>query len=130
MLKKQGLVLAVLAISVGLVGFNRINIQAKNIDDSKAEMLLSRNIGQTEFANPGYGLMLQSARSGDGLEAVPASASKSSDQRAVQEADVFKIGKKGSKLLYLLNSMRGLQVVSYADGGLTCLILRQVVWFS
>jgi len=108
----------VVALSAGLVGFNKLNIQAKNIDDSKAEELLSRTIGQTEFANPGYGYTLQNARSGGGLESAPTAlaSAKSGDQRAVQEADVFKVGKKGSKLLYLLNSLRGLQVVSYADG--------------
>ena len=37
-------------------------------------------------------------------------------KRDIQEADIFKIGKPGSKLLYLLNNYRGLQVVSFAKG--------------
>lgn len=36
--------------------------------------------------------------------------------RQIQESDVFKIGKAGSKLLYLLNNSRGVQAVSFEKG--------------
>lgn len=112
---KKWLFVSVAALSIGLVGFNRLSMQSKNINDPKAEALLNRTFGQTEFANPiSGGYTLESSR-GFGAPP-PMAASAPSQKRAVQEADVFKIGKKGSKLLYLLNSMRGLQVVSYADG--------------
>ncbi len=114
---KKLLIVSVAGLSIGLLGFSKLNLQAKNIDDKKAEVLLSRTLGQTEFANPAEsGLVLESGQLGRGAPPPPMAASAPGQQRAVQEADVFKIGKKGSKLLYLLNSLRGLQVVSYADG--------------
>lgn len=36
--------------------------------------------------------------------------------RKIQESDIFKVGPEGSKLLYLLNNYRGLQVISFAKG--------------
>ena len=52
-----------------------------------------------------------------GLEsAAPMAASANAQARAVQESDIFKVGKPGSKTLYLLNNSRGLQVVSFAKG--------------
>jgi hypothetical protein len=74
---------------------------------------LSRYRGQTSFltATRGSGFRVESARS---TAAAPPAAGGA--PRAEQEADVFKVGKPGSKLLYLLNNYRGLQVVSYADG--------------
>lgn len=71
---------------------------------------LSRYRGQTEFltAQRVYGV----ARAESGVAFAGAGAAP----RAEQESDVFKVGKTGSKLLYLLNNYRGLQVVSYKDG--------------
>jgi hypothetical protein len=79
---------------------------------------LSRYRGQTEFLNP-----VNSYQNCFGpfgcpkAEAAPAPAADAGSQaRAEQESDIYKIGKPGSKLLYLLNNYRGLQVISYADG--------------
>ncbi len=74
---------------------------------------LSRYRGQTSFltAARGGGFRLEAARSA----AAPSPAAGGAP-RAEQEADVFKVGKPGSKLLYLLNNYRGLQVVSYVEG--------------
>ncbi len=77
---------------------------------------LNRYIGQTDFLTLGYdqrlGGGLESARSmsADGPKAASAPG------RAEQESDVFKVGLPGSKLLYLLNNSRGLQVVSFEQG--------------
>tara|TARA_B110001454_G_scaffold219204_1_gene252201 strand:+ start:13647 stop:17039 length:3393 start_codon:yes stop_codon:yes gene_type:complete len=73
---------------------------------------LTRYRGQTSFltATRGGGFRLEAAR------AAAPSPTAGAGPRAEQEADVFKVGKPGSKLLYLLNNYRGLQVVSYVDG--------------
>ncbi|MES2854962.1 MAG: beta-propeller domain-containing protein, partial [Bdellovibrionota bacterium] len=77
------------------------------------EEQLQRRIGQTEFLNPiwghdGCGANCQNEPQQD--------ESKQDQKREEQEADIFKIGEAGSKLLYLMNSYRGLQVVSFEDG--------------
>lgn len=41
---------------------------------------------------------------------------QSDDERDIQESDVFKLGKKNKKELFLLNNYRGFQVVSFEDG--------------
>jgi hypothetical protein len=71
------------------------------------EAQLKRFKGQTEFLSP-------DESNWGGIFARAASAEGGS--RSIQESDIFKIGNEGSKLLYLLNNYRGLQVVSYADG--------------
>lgn len=75
---------------------------------------LSRYRGQTEFltATRGSGFRLESAA----VPAMSASPKGGGAPRTEQESDVFKVGKPGSKLLYLLNNYRGLQVVSFNDG--------------
>jgi len=77
---------------------------------SSVEARLSRYHGQTEFLNVETSF-------GGPIFAKAASATESArSARAVQEADVFKVGKPGSNLLFLLNNHRGLQVVSFAKG--------------
>jgi len=80
-------------------------------DPATLEAQLKRFEGQTEFLNPqpwSSGLHLERSLAGPGGKAV--------SKRAIQESDVFKIGNEDSKLLFLLNNLRGLQVVSYEDG--------------
>lgn len=74
------------------------------------EAKLKRFRGQTEFltALPYSPMMARAAT----LE----SAKGGGGPRQEQEADIFKVGKPGSKLLFLLNNYRGLQVVSFANG--------------
>ncbi len=74
---------------------------------------LSRYRGQTAFltATRGSNFRLESAS-----VAARSASPTGGAPRAEQEADVFKVGKPGSKLLYLLNNYRGLQVVSFVDG--------------
>lgn len=71
--------------------------------------------GQKDFTNIQYSSpvrsMAESASAGGDARNKTGTA-----QRAVQESDVFKVGTEGSKLLYLLNSARGLQVVSFRNG--------------
>lgn len=75
---------------------------------------LSRYRGQTAFLTAeGTGF---SPRGGRMESSMAAASVADSAPRAEQESDVFKVGKPGSKLLYLLNNYRGLQVVSYVDG--------------
>lgn len=80
---------------------------------------LSRYAGQTEF------LTLNPWNNGGMAEAVPVSA-EAGNEREEQEADVFKIGKPGSKEVYLLNNYRGLQIVSFAKGAANPEILGRV----
>ncbi len=85
---------------------------ASEIESVKAR--LKRFEGQTSFLNPMdayYGGAKRSLSGG-----VPEAASAEGGRRDVQESDIFKVGKEGSKLLYLLNNYRGLQVVSFAKG--------------
>lgn len=74
---------------------------------------LKRYKGQTRFLTP-YSRYYRGIY--DEAGGLPQAAAAGSAQREVQEADVFKIGAKDSKLLYLLNNHRGLQVVSYENG--------------
>ncbi len=80
------------------------------------ESKLSRFEGQTEFLNP---VPYRSNRF-DVEEAIPQASNRKTvsggAKRDLQESDIFKVGAKGSKLLYLLNNYRGLQVVSFEDG--------------
>lgn len=74
---------------------------------------LKRYKGQTQFLTPYDWYMTRGFPSAD---ASAANRSASGGARTVQESDIFKIGKPGSKLLFLLNNYRGLQVVTYEDG--------------
>ncbi len=79
-----------------------------DLTDESAQ--LARYVGQTSFLNPvsyGYEGMADLAK---------AAAPAAGGERTEQESDVFKVGKPGSKLLYLLNQERGLQVVSFEKG--------------
>jgi hypothetical protein len=78
-------------------------------DQTSWEAQLSRFAGQTEY-------LTVDPWSGDMAEAVVVSGEPESSGREEQEADVFKIGKPGSKEVYLLNNYRGLQVISFAKG--------------
>ncbi len=80
---------------------------------------LSRYAGQTEF------LTINPWNEG-GLEAAVPVSAEAGNGREEQEADVFKIGKPGSKEVYLLNNYRGLQVVSFAKGAHNPEILGRV----
>lgn len=72
-----------------------------------------REIGQTSFAVQEYQYYRSSARAGG---ASPQAESTNAQNRDIQESDVFKLGKKGKKELFLLNRYRGFQVVSFEDG--------------
>lgn len=77
------------------------------------EAQLSRYEGQTSFLNPMntyFSRSLPADQNRDGEKII------GSAQRAIQESDIFKIGKEGSKVLFLLNNYRGLQIVSYENG--------------
>ncbi|MBF0313405.1 MAG: beta-propeller domain-containing protein [Oligoflexia bacterium] len=108
--------LLVCGISVPVMGASSyekaLNPAPESPDTIAAQ--LSRYYGQTKFLNP----MKFYYR--DLLRAAPVAAEKVSQdeggQRSVQESDVYKVGKKDSKLLYLLNNYRGLQIVSFKDG--------------
>ncbi len=68
--------------------------------------------GQTQFAKKAYsyrgGRYNSRARSGKTTEV--------GSSREIQESDVFKVGAKGHKELFLLNTYRGFQVISFEDG--------------
>ena len=88
-------------------------------DETSIEAKLSRYEGQTEFLNPHYSGGYRNDRlystAVDRVETKSRSVG-AGPRREIQESDVFKLGPKGSKLLYLLNNYRGLQVVSFEDG--------------
>ncbi len=83
--------------------------------EASLESQLKRWKGQSQFLTPSQswgfgGAMPEGAASSRGADAVGAGA------RTVQESDIFKVGADGSKLLYLLNNYRGLQVVDFNAG--------------
>ncbi len=80
-------------------------------EQDSVEAKLSRYEGQTAFlnVNPYY------YDSEESIDA-PMAGNSASHKRVVQESDVFKVGREGQKRLYLLNNMRGLQIVSFEDG--------------
>jgi len=71
---------------------------------------LSRYAGQTEY------LTLNPWGSDAAVVVEAAAPASKGSEREEQEADVFKIGKPGSKEVYLLNNYRGLQIVSFTKG--------------
>jgi len=94
--------------------------------ETSIEAQLKRYKGQTEFLNlyqMGYSRGAERSAPAAGA---PESAKDAVGQRAQQESDVYKVGKPGSKLLYLLNDYRGLQIVSFADGPEKAKILGRV----
>lgn len=81
--------------------------------------LLRRKPGQTEF------LSLDNLTFRDGREsAPPAREERGGGPREVQESDIFRVAP--GKMLYLLNSYRGLQAVSFAKGEARAELLGRV----
>lgn len=98
--------------------FNPVPAQPDSLDSK-----LLRYRGQTQFANTHIdyndryaAASLESAADGGNESASNKRSAGAGEKRDVQESDIFKVGSKGSKLLFLLNNSRGLQVVSFADG--------------
>lgn len=108
-----------LVLAIGGCGSNQDKLQTKEsanlapapVGKPTQLDLAKRYRGQTEFLQT----QIARGRMGDPPSAAE-KAAPAGGGRAEQEADIFKIGKSGSKLLFLLNSYRGLQVVSYAEG--------------
>ena len=74
---------------------------------------LTRYRGQTDFLSYRQSFNAEAGGRSDSASPPPPGGGS---PRAEQEADIFKVGKPGSKLLFLLNNYRGLQVISYEDG--------------
>ncbi len=110
---KNGLLLFV-ALTSGV--FAQTNPDLPNpalLTEKYLEEISKREIGQTSFAVKEFNAYASTARAG-----APAGQAESTGaaNRDIQESDVFKIGKKGKKELFLLNRYRGFQVVSFEDG--------------
>lgn len=78
-------------------------------DTKSIEAQLSRYVGQTQFLNVANQMAILA-------EAAKAPSSDSGGTRQIEEGDLFKVGSPGSKLLYVLNPYRGLQVVDFSKG--------------
>lgn len=78
------------------------------------EAISKREAGQTEFAvkEEMHFRPTRASSPGNARSAGPADM----EDRQIQESDVFKLGKDGKKELFLLNSFRGFQVISFKDG--------------
>lgn len=108
---KYGLMLLlVLSTSV----FAQVNPDLPNpaqLTQNYLEEISKREIGQTRFAVKSFsGPRAQSSAGGASRGASDSSG------REIQESDVYKLGKKGKKELFLFNRYRGFQIVSFADG--------------
>jgi hypothetical protein len=82
------------------------------LSQDEVEALVKRVRGQTQFAikqNHFPRPLAKSARSGRAVDT-------NSNERQIQESDIFKIGAKGSKELFLLNNYRGFQIISFEEG--------------
>ena len=73
------------------------------------EELSQREIGQKRFVVKSHSWMEQQQQQ---QQQQP----QSDGARQIQEADIYKIGRKDKKELFLLNNHRGFQVVSFKDG--------------
>ena len=137
---RQGITSFIAIAFVGLVGCSKQSgrapeggegLVAKPAGTLTTDDLVRRHRGQTEFANVysnGSNMRLSSGPLGGGApeSARTADMVGGGAQRAVQESDVFKVGPKGSRLLYLLNNYRGLQVVTFEKGDLAPELLGRV----
>lgn len=87
----------------------------KPSDPATALAQLQRHRGQTSFLNLAYWYdQCRHCRQDE-----PSQEQKDGPEqgkREEQESDIFKVGAPGSKLVYLMNNYRGLQVVSFAKG--------------
>jgi hypothetical protein len=86
-------------------------LDPRPVDTDSVEGQLKRYVGQKGFLNISHRYNAPVAK-GDEND----TATGTDDGRAIQEADLFKVGKAGSKLLYVLNPYRGLQVVDFSQG--------------
>ncbi|MFW7381934.1 MAG: beta-propeller domain-containing protein [Oligoflexus sp.] len=82
---------------------------------------LQRYAGQTQFLNAKWGRPSGKGQ-GDAAAEEPVEDAPA-DAREIQEADLFKLGLPGSKILYVLNTYRGLQVLDFQDGAASPRIL-------
>lgn len=89
------------------------SLSPKPAQEQSLSAKLDRYLGQTQFLNIEHSFHPHAASRS--LESAD-SKGLGGGARQEQESDVFKVGTAGSKLLYLLNPSRGLQVVSFADG--------------
>ncbi len=97
-----------LFLSFSIFAQNSANVSEYTL--AELEQMTKRERGQTKFATKVqhyYRSEMGAARSAD---------AKGGNDREIQEADVFKVGPEGSKLLFLLNRYRGFQVISFKDG--------------
>jgi RNAse (barnase) inhibitor barstar len=88
---------------------------AKPADTTTELAQLTRYRGQTSFLDREPRWRGMPGRAGQPAPA-PSAPTGGGAKREQQESDVFKVGAAGSKLLYLMNQYRGLQVVSFAKG--------------
>lgn len=87
--------------------------EASTLTKAYLEELSKREVGQSKFVVKTENFYRpQSSPAGRGAQ----QQQEQSDSRDIQESDVFKLGKKGQKELFLLNRYRGFQVVSFKDG--------------
>ncbi|MCM0605565.1 MAG: beta-propeller domain-containing protein [Xanthomonadaceae bacterium] len=108
--------LLILLLLTTSVMAGKLTLQPVPSNQDTIENQLKRFKGQTKFLNSHGGGRAYAMGGAPGGRPEARSASKGADgQREQQESDIYKIGKEGSKLLYLLNDYRGLQTVSFAN---------------
>ena len=113
-MKLQNLLVALILTSPYAFGQTVVNPDLPNpelLTKKYLDEISERKIGQTKFVTKSNHYNSPPSRS-----AGPTTASAEAGGREIQEADVFKLGKKGKKELFLLNQYRGFQVVSFEDG--------------
>lgn len=94
----------------------KLALVSKPQDPTTELAQLQRYRGQTSYLERAFRGGFPNDRGGGGPVPAPGGAAPKAPDREQQESDVFKIGKPGSKLLYLMNEYRGLQVVSFGKG--------------
>lgn len=88
---------------------------ASILTEKYLEEISKREVGQSAFAFKVDNYRMRPMRSA-GMANARTATPNAAEDREVQESDVFKLGKKGEKELFLLNRYRGFQVISFKGG--------------
>lgn len=110
---RLSLLLPLLVVASAYAQVNTDLVNPSILTEAFLKQITKREIGQKHFAIQSYG---HKGRNASRTFNSPQAAGASAGSRDIQESDVFKIGKKGKKELFLLNNYRGFQVVSFEAG--------------
>lgn len=83
-------------------------LKLDQLSEAEIDKLSNRFLGQTSFINKESYFPRPMYSTSSGL--------KSEGVSSIQESDVYKIGKPGSSIVFLLNTYQGLQIIDFSNG--------------